>query len=55
MFQLTEKEAELLVSQNVIPSKQVLGGYLPYVFTQEGLQCSPAYCAASEQYKLMLP
>ena len=26
MFQLTEKEAELLVSQSVIPSKQSLGG-----------------------------
>src|SRR5438067_3494319 len=37
MFQLTEKEADLLVSQNVIPSKQSLGGYLPYVFTQEGV------------------
>src|SRR5437660_6767546 len=37
MFQLTEKEADLLVSQNVIPSKQSLGGYLPYAFTQEGV------------------
>src|SRR5882672_6601838 len=37
MFQLTEKEAELLVSQSVIPSKKSLGGYLPYVFTQEGV------------------
>src|SRR5437660_4922307 len=37
MFQLAEKEADLLVSQNVIPSKQSLGGYLPYVFTQEGV------------------
>jgi len=37
MFQLTEREASLLVSQNVIPSKQSLGGYLPYVFTQEGV------------------
>lgn len=37
MFQLGEKEADLLVSQNVIPSKQSLGGYLPYVFTQEGV------------------
>jgi len=26
-----------LVSQNVIPSKQSLGGALPYVFTQEGV------------------
>jgi len=36
-FQLTEKEADLLVSQSVIPSKQSLGGYLPYVFTHEGV------------------
>ncbi len=33
MFQLTKKEADLLVSQSVIPSKKSLGGYLPYVFT----------------------
>ncbi len=37
MFQLTEEEAGILVSQNVIPSKQSLGGYLPYAFTQEGI------------------
>lgn len=37
MFQLTSDEAEDLVSQNVIPSKQSLGGYLPYAFTQEGV------------------
>ena len=37
MFQLTEEEADILVSQNVIPSKQSLGGYLPYSFTQEGV------------------
>jgi hypothetical protein len=37
MFQLAEKEADLLVSQTVIPSKKSLGGYLPYVFTQEGV------------------
>src|SRR6266446_4106596 len=37
MFQLTEKEADLLVSQSVIPSKQSLGGYLPYVFTEQGV------------------
>ena len=35
MFQITENEADFLVSQNVIPSKQSLGGSLPYVFTQE--------------------
>lgn len=37
MFQLSEKEVEILVSQNVIPSKKHLGGFLPYVFTQEGV------------------
>lgn len=36
MFQLTETEIEDMVSQNAIPSKQVLGGYLPYVFTEHG-------------------
>ena len=37
MFQLTETETEILVSQNVIPSRKHLGGHLPYVFTQEGI------------------
>ena len=37
MFQLHETEATALVSHFVIPSKQSLGGALPYVFTQEGV------------------
>ncbi|QOI98912.1 MAG: ORF6N domain-containing protein [Flammeovirgaceae bacterium] len=37
MFQLTEQEAESMVSQNAIPSKQHLGGYLPYAFTEHGV------------------
>jgi len=37
MFQLTEKETDLMVSQNAIPSKQHLGGALPYVFTEHGV------------------
>ena len=37
MFQLTAEEAEALVSQNVIPSRRSLGGFLPYAFTQEGV------------------
>jgi len=37
MFQLTDQEVEMLVSQNVIPSRKVLGGALPYAFTQEGV------------------
>lgn len=37
MFRLTRQEAESLVSQNVIPSIKSLGGYLPYVFTEQGV------------------
>ncbi len=37
MLQLTRTEAEMLVSQNVIPSRRSFGGSLPYVFTQEGV------------------
>src|ERR1700721_1513743 len=37
MFQITAEEVELMVSQNAIPSKQHLGGYLPYVFTEHGV------------------
>jgi ORF6N domain. len=37
MFQLTEKEVENMVSQNAIPSKQHLGGALPYAFTEHGV------------------
>jgi hypothetical protein len=31
MFQLTESEVDLMVSQNAIPSRQHLGGYLPNI------------------------
>ncbi|OFY83985.1 MAG: DNA-binding protein [Bacteroidetes bacterium RIFCSPLOWO2_12_FULL_31_6] len=37
MFQLTENETDSMVSQNAIPSKQHLGGFLPYVFTEHGV------------------
>lgn len=37
MFQLTENEVDVMVSQNAIPSKQYLGGHLPYVFTEHGV------------------
>ncbi len=37
MFQLTDPEAKLLVSQNAIPSKKHLGGHLPYAFTEQGV------------------
>ena len=37
MFQLTPDEVAAMVSQNAIPSKQQLGGYMPYAFTEEGV------------------
>src|SRR3990167_3977037 len=37
MFQLTDREVDVMVSQNAIPSRRYLGGFLPYVFTQEGV------------------
>ncbi|OGL42256.1 MAG: DNA-binding protein [Candidatus Schekmanbacteria bacterium GWA2_38_9] len=37
MFQLDEKEIDIMVSQNAIPSRKYLGGYQPYVFTEQGV------------------
>ena len=37
MFQLTDEEANYMVSQFAIPSKQQLGGFLPYAFTEYGI------------------
>jgi hypothetical protein len=37
MFQLSKQEIEIMVSQNVIPSKKYFGGYLPYAFTEQGV------------------
>ncbi len=37
MFKLTEEETDFMVSQNAIPSRQHLGGHLPYVFTEHGV------------------
>ncbi len=37
MFALSDREIDVMVSQNVIPSKQVLGGARPFVFTEQGV------------------
>ena len=37
IYQLTEEDLDMLVSQNVTPSKKVFGGSFPYVFTEKGL------------------
>ena len=37
MFELNIHDIDTMVSQNVIPSKQVLGGAKPFVFTEQGV------------------
>lgn len=37
MFQLGDKEIDFMVSQNAIPSRKHLGGFKPYVFTEQGV------------------
>jgi len=37
MFVLSTNEIDSMVSQNVIPSKQVLGGSPPFAFTETGV------------------
>ena len=36
-YQISNEELEFMVSQNAIPSKQHLGGALPYAFTEQGI------------------
>lgn len=35
MFQLNDEEVNLMVSQNAIPSRRVLSGSMPFVFTEQ--------------------
>ncbi len=37
MFELSEEEMEMVVSQNVIPHKKFLGGAVPFAFTETGV------------------
>lgn len=37
MFQLSDAEVDVMVSQNAIPSRKHLGGALPYAFTEQGV------------------
>lgn len=37
MFALNDTEIEMVVSQNVIPSRQHLGGSVPFAFTETGV------------------
>jgi hypothetical protein len=42
MFQLSYADAEVMVSQNVIPSESNLGGALPFAFTEQGVAMLPS-------------
>ena len=37
MFELSDKEIDILVSQTVIPSKKYFGGAKPFAFTEQGV------------------
>jgi hypothetical protein len=37
MFELTDNEINEIVSQNVIPSKKIFGGAIPFAFTENGV------------------
>jgi hypothetical protein len=37
LYELTDKEVDEVVSQNVIPHKKYFGGALPYAFTETGV------------------
>lgn len=52
MFQLTEEEVEIMVSQNAIPSKQHLGGSLPYAFTEQGVAMLSAVLKSETAVKM---
>jgi len=54
MFQLTEMEVENMVSQNAIPSRQHLGGYLPYVFTEHGVLMLASVLKSEQAIKMSI-
>jgi hypothetical protein len=54
MFRLTEIESEFMVSQNAIPSKQHLGGTLPYVFTEQGVAMLSAVLKSETAVKMSI-
>jgi hypothetical protein len=52
MFELTENEVELLVSQSVIPSKKQLGGAKPFVFTEQGVSSLSAVLTSTRAVEI---
>ena len=52
MFQISEREADHLVSQNVIPRKKHLGGSLPYAFTEQGVSMLSSILKSEQAIKI---
>jgi len=53
VFQLSQEEAERLVSHFVIPHRKYFGGTLPYAFTEQGVAMFvPVYCVHHVPYKM---
>jgi len=54
MFQLTKQEIEFMVSHFAIPSKQYLGGYSPYVFTEQGIAALSAVLKSDKAVQISI-
>jgi len=54
MFELNQEEVNLLVSQSVIPSKQHLGGAMPFVFTEQGVASLSAVLTSNKAVEVHL-
>ena len=49
MFELTPEEIDIVVSQNVIPSRKHLGGSAPFAFTETGVAMLSSVLKANEE------
>jgi hypothetical protein len=54
MFELNNQDIEILVSQNVIPSKSYLGGSIPYAFTEQGVAMLASVIKSSTAIKMSI-
>ncbi len=54
MFQLTDEEVNLMVSQNAIPSRQHLGGSYPYAFTEQGVAAISSVLTSNRAVKVSI-
>jgi len=52
MFQLSDDEIEMVVSQNVIPSKSHFGGAVPFAFTEVGIAMLSSVLKSSQAIEM---